>query len=248
MALELFDGGRTALDPASGTHRRPHWVAPATVLLIEPDDTRALAWRETLAPSRLRRVASLDEARPLLAIPRQLPDLLLFGCAIRDLAMGRDEIVDLFRATGLDGSQPIYVDARRCTLELAAALLGLGATVRSGVPWGEADGDAARATFARRGRHPFANSDELYQLAKTIAATEVATRYNLTGAHLELLRALLEEDHRRELAKLLGRSHGTVRVQLSQMRDRSHLTTAELVRETFGASAILMVELAAFRS
>ncbi|MAQ18930.1 MAG: hypothetical protein CMN30_29555 [Sandaracinus sp.] len=247
MPLELLHGDATEIDPISGTHRRPRRVAPERVLLIEADDVRALAWRKALAPSLVERVATLEEARPLLAIPRKAPDLLLFGCGIRDLDMSGEEIFRLFMATGLDGTQPIYVDARRCTMELAAALLGLGATVRSGVPWDDTDGDAARAAFINSGA-PIASSGELYALAKTIAATEVATRYNLTGAHLELLRALLEEDHRRELAKLLGRSHGTVRVQLSQMRDRSHLTTAELVRETFGAAAMLMLELAPFRA
>ena len=176
-------------------------------------------------------------------MPRRAPDLLLIGCGIRSTDTDRDGLLHFFLETGAaETSAPIYVDARRASLEVTVALLTTGATVRPSLPWAEAtDADDVRSTYQHgRGRW---TEDEIYALAKTVAATEVADKHNLTGAHLELLRALLEEDQRREVAKLLGRSHGTVRVQLSQMRDRSHLTTAELVRETFGAAAKCMPHL-----
>jgi hypothetical protein len=237
---------RSPLTPSevSGTHRRPRG-APRQVLLVESEDDHALAWRKALAPSQVSAVPSLTEARSRFFFPRLGPDLVVIGCGIRSGDTDRDALLAFFTDTSISPeTHPIYVDARRCTLETAIALLVFGATVYSGRPWPVPAADRARSTFAE-GRLPY-DEDELFELAKSVGATEVADRYALTGAHLELLRALLEEDHRRKVAALLGRSHGTVRVQLAQMRDRSQLTTGELVRETYAATAKCMMHLARF--
>lgn len=229
------------VDPVSGTHLRPRRAAPGRVLLIESDDDRAEAWRKALAPGQVTRVTQLEDATGRLD-ESDAPDLLLIGCAVRGSDMDRDHLVEFFLGNDIVTRSALYVDARRCTMEIATAMLTIGAAVRPGNSWEAVSGDWVRLAFATG--QSSASDEETYQLAKNIAATEVADRYNLTAAHLELLRALLEEDQRREVAKLLGRSHGTVRVQLGQMRDRSHLSTAELVRETFGVAAKSMPHLA----
>jgi len=230
------------VDPVSGTHLRPKRVAPGRVLLLESDDDRADAWRKALAPSQVTRVTTLEDAADHLSDRSASPNLLLIGCAVRGLAADREELVEFFAGCEVLSRCAVYVDARRCTMEVATALLTIGAAVRPGNSWEAVSGDWVRLAFATG--LSSTSDEETYELAKNIAATEVADRYNLTAAHLELLRALLEEDQRREVAKLIGRSHGTVRVQLGQMRDRSHLSTAELVRETFGAAALSMPHLA----
>ncbi len=230
------------VDPVSGTHLRPRRAAPGRVLLIESDDERADAWRKALAPGQVSRVNHLEEAADRLDAHGDVPDLLLIGCAVRGSDTDRDHLVEFFMGNDIVTRSVLYVDARRCTMEIATAMLTIGAAVRPGNSWEAVSGDWVRLAFATG--QSSTSDEETYQLAKNIAATEVADRYNLTAAHLELLRALLEEDHRREVAKLLGRSHGTVRVQLGQMRDRSHLSTAELVRETFGVAAKSMPHLA----
>lgn len=228
------------VDPVSGTHLRPRRAAPGRVLLVEADEERADAWRKALAPSQVARVESLEPAA--VQLEQQPPDLLLIGCAVRGSETDPEQLIEFFRDREAATRCAVYVDARRCTMEVATTMLTIGAAVRPGNSWDAVSGDWVRLAYAT-GRCS-TSDEETYELAKNIAATEVAERYNLTAAHLELLRALLEEDQRREVAKLIGRSHGTVRVQLGQMRDRSHLSTAELVRETFGVAAKSMPHLA----
>jgi len=241
MARHAHEPEGAHVDPVSGTHLRPKRVAPGRVLLLESNDGRADEWRKALAPSQVAHVESLEDAeRSFGSAP---PDLFLVGCPVRGPSIEPEELLRFLEDTGAALEQTsIYVEARRCTLAGATAMLGLGATVRPGNGWQGVSGDWVRLAYAT-GRSS-TSDDETYELAKNIAATEVADRHNLTAAHLELLRALLEEDQRREVAKLIGRSHGTVRVQLGQMRDRSQLTTAELVRETFGVAAKAMPRLA----
>jgi len=228
------------MDPISGTHLRPKRVAPGRILLLESSNERAAEWRKALAPGQVARVDSLRDAEEHFATER--PDLLLVGCPVRGPSLEPEQLLSFFQQTDLPAERSaVYVEARRCTMTSATAMLTIGASVRPGNSWQAVSGDWVRLAYAT-GRSS-TSDDETYELAKNIAATEVAERHNLTAAHLELLRALLEEDQRREVAKLIGRSHGTVRVQLGQMRDRSHLTTAELVRETFGVAAKSMPHL-----
>jgi hypothetical protein len=229
------------VDPVSGTHLRPKRVAPGRVLLLESDDERADEWRRALAPSQVVRVDNLHDAEDRFTA--EAPDLLLVGCPVRGPALEPEQLLTFFQESDVAAARSaVYIEARRCTMACATAMLTIGACVRPGNSWQAVSGDWVRMAYAT-GRSSVSD-DETYELAKNIAATEIADRYNLTAAHQELLRALLEEDQRREVAKLIGRSHGTVRVQLGQMRDRSQLTTAELVRETFGVAAKSMPHLA----
>ncbi len=240
MVTHAHDQDVVGVDPVSGTHLRPKRVAPGRILLLESDDERAASWRKALAPGQVTRVESLDDAE--LRYASAPPDLLLVGCPVRGPSVDPEQLLAFFQESEVaDARTAVYVEARRCTMASATAMLTIGAAVRPGNSWQTVSGDWVRLAYAT-GRST-TSDEETYELAKNIAATEVADRYNLTAAHQELLRALLEEDQRREVAKLLGRSHGTVRVQLGQMRDRSHLSTAEIVRETFGVAAKSMPHL-----
>lgn len=208
----------------SGVHRRL-----GRLVVMEPDSSARGRWDSAAEVHHVEFVkgpATLHSALRRPGTPRAISLALMERTALDSRStLSRD-----LRAVAELGSLRVIIDVRRCDMRTALELLEAGYILC-------ADDETHRGTAPRAAVRGGTMSDELAdvdarcRLVKTVGATVVSDRYELSAGQYRVLRGLMDYDQLERLAAQAALSPSTVRSHARRIRKAMGVKTiAEAVR------------------